>query len=221
MMYEIGKLISRIIGGDRAKRTQIVKRMGYTNLSKGYRRLDTLIRTGCIPSELLPKLAQALDTNLQTIGQALEETSVQKREEIELRDRRSFRPHIFIKTSRSGPEVGNITMVALVGLAHFKHIQLPVGTTEKPMSNQLKTVREIIRWYYQEHNGRCLFFGEITGYTYRSTYDHAVEFSIDGKLIEPFASTSLRGNPRATGAVFSGEIQAILARRVNLCLYRT
>ncbi|MGE5446348.1 MAG: hypothetical protein ACM3SR_17435 [Ignavibacteriales bacterium] len=39
-MYEISKLINRVISGNKELKREIVLRLGYKNLDKGYRRLE-------------------------------------------------------------------------------------------------------------------------------------------------------------------------------------
>jgi hypothetical protein len=55
-MYKISELVLRYTSRSKEDKLNIVKKLGYKNLNKGFRRLDTLIQTGQCPDSLRNKL---------------------------------------------------------------------------------------------------------------------------------------------------------------------
>jgi hypothetical protein len=120
-MYEISKLINRVISGNKQPEREIVLKLGYKNLDKGYRRLYRLIETGECPEPMRKMLPTALGVEPQVVEDAFKTTSQQIAEEVELArrrqeeyERRTFKPHLWIEHERKGPPVGTICIVALV-----------------------------------------------------------------------------------------------------------
>src|ERR1700758_3119705 len=100
--YQISKLITQIISGNKERKREIVLKLGYKNLDKGYRRLHHLIETGECPEPMKRMLPYALGIDPQVLEDAFEATARQKQEEIELArkhqeeyERRTFKPHLW------------------------------------------------------------------------------------------------------------------------------
>ena len=99
--YQISKLITGVISGNKELKREIVLRLGYMNLDKGYRRLYHLIETGECPEPMRKMLPRALEVDSQIVEDAFEITARQKQEERELErrhqeeyERRTFKPHL-------------------------------------------------------------------------------------------------------------------------------
>ncbi len=82
-MYKISELILRYTSRSKEDKLNIVKKLGYKNLNKGFRRLDTLIQTGQCPDSLRNKLPTALGLEPSVIQKAYEQTLNQLEEEEE------------------------------------------------------------------------------------------------------------------------------------------
>ena len=113
-MYKISELILRYTSRSKEDKLNIVKKLGYKNLNKGFRRLDTLIQTGRCPDSLRKKLPTALGLEPSVIQKAYEQTlnQLEEQEEKARRDReeyerRMFQPHLWIKHEREYPPVGS------------------------------------------------------------------------------------------------------------------
>src|ERR1700739_3884012 len=99
--YQISKLITQVISGNKERKREIVLKLGYKNLDKGYRRLYHLTETGECPEPMKRMLPVALGLDPQIVEDAFETTTRQKAEEVEIArkrqeeyERRTFRPHL-------------------------------------------------------------------------------------------------------------------------------
>ena len=86
-----------------------------------------------------------------------------------------------MRTSESRPSF--ITAAAIIG-PRLKYLQLDDEAIALPRPLLLARVMVMVREHFQCNQGKCLLFGEITGYALRITYDATVEFSVDGMLIQ-------------------------------------
>src|ERR1700758_1378889 len=82
--YQISKLITQLISGNKQRKREIVLKLGYKNLDKGYRRLYHLIETGECPESIRKMLPTAWGITTQVVEDAFEITARQKQEELEL-----------------------------------------------------------------------------------------------------------------------------------------
>ena len=194
-MYPISNLILQAINGSKENKLKIVKNLNFTNLSKGLRRLDQLIYTGQCPGSMRDRLPIALGLNPEVIERAFKDTLIQQKEEEEEsrirreeQDRFSFRPHIWICHEFEKPPLGSICIVGLIGIEHWKIIQLPDDIERKPWSKQFKLVREKIRENQQSEDVGRGIFGKVFGYLYRKAYVKGFIFSPDGDLLEIYSS---------------------------------
>jgi len=93
-----------------------------------------------------------------------------------------FRPYIYLETSLSIPS--SITTVCFTGIARWKHIQMSDDLLGLPEDALLETVGPLICKHFLRNEGRCPFFGEITGYTVRLFQYVAVRFNTIGQVLE-------------------------------------
>ncbi len=100
-MYAISRLINDVISQSKEAKRNVVLKLGYKNINKGYRRLNALIETGECPPFLKEKLPKALNLDKELIDQAFVLTAQEKAKEAELaRQRReeyqraNFKPHV-------------------------------------------------------------------------------------------------------------------------------
>jgi len=164
------------------KRT-IINSLGYKNINKGFRRLYKSMHEKHLDIELLNKIPELFKISKETIALVIETTENQFQEEEqidELIERLNFKPFLWKKHERKIPS--SIFVVAISGIKGFKYIKLPENLAEETLFNQLEIIEKAIK-NDLETNRAPKFFGEITGYYYRKTYDETLEFSIEGKLI--------------------------------------
>ena len=57
-MYEISKLVNEVISQSKELKREVVLKLGYRNLNKGYRRLNALLETGECPEFIKERLPQ-------------------------------------------------------------------------------------------------------------------------------------------------------------------
>ncbi len=188
-MYEISKLINQIISGKKERKREIVLKLGYKNLDKGYRRLYHLIETGECPEPIKKMLPTALGVDPQVVEDAFKTTAQQIAEEVELArrrqeeyERRTFKPHLWIEHELSRPK--SITMVLFTGVDNYKVVNLPEVINELSWEYQVGVVEETVRQHQQNKGTEDCMFGKITGYVYRQTYDDSHLLSKDGKLLK-------------------------------------
>jgi hypothetical protein len=187
-MYEISKLINQVISGNKQRKREIVLKLGYKNLDKGYRRLHHLIETGECSEPMKRMLPNALGLDPQVVEDAFEATVQQKAVELELarkrreeNERGTFRPHIWIEHELSRPR--SITIVAFTGVENYKVVRLPENTNKLSWDEQKRIVRWTIRQHQDDKGTVDPMFGSVTGYIYRQTYDDSHLFSRDGELL--------------------------------------
>lgn len=188
-MYEISKLINRVISGNKELKREVVLKLGYRNLDKGYRRLDYLIETGECPEPMKKMLPRALGINPKVVEDAFEATARQRQEELEIDrkrgeeyERRTFKPHLWIEHELSRPR--SVAMVALSGIDTFKLVMLPEGINQLSWNEQKRVVRWAIQRHQRNKGIEDSMFGKVTSYVYHQTYDNSHLFSKDGKLLE-------------------------------------
>jgi len=165
------------------------------NLNKGLRRLDQLIQTGQCPDSLREKLPSVLGIDPSAIKEAFEATLAQQREEEEKArrirenyERKTFRPHICVKHELENPPIGSISIVAFIGIEHWKAKTLPEDIANLRWSEQCCIIRKKIREHQSQECVNTNIFGKVTGYLYRKTYNDSYLFNIDGTLLQKYKS---------------------------------
>jgi len=190
-MYAISKLINEVISSSKERKREVILRLDYKNLHKGYRRLNNLIETGECPMSLKDMLPKALNVDEELIDGAFKLTAQQKAKEAELDrkrteeyERKSFVPHIWIENELEYPSGAKFWYVAFLGIDKFKVLPLPENINDMDWELQESLVKERILQHQKDCNSNDAIFGRVTGYTYRQTYDDSFLFSIDGKLLQ-------------------------------------
>ena len=226
-MYQISKLINQVISGNKQRKREIVLKLGYKNLDKGYRRLYHLIETGECPEPIKKMLPTALVVEPQVVEDAFETTSQQIAEEVELArrrqeeyERRTFKPHLWIEHEREYPPPGTIWIVALSGLLSYKFRDLHENINEFEWDERVRLVQERIRRHQEEEGTYNRIFGKVDGYTYRQTYDDSFLFSKDGEHLRitfPIGLKEFKANDEAKAlyAYIYKEKYEEIARRIG------
>ena len=156
-MNPLQKFILAAMDAQHVNRSELVKKMGYTNISKGLRKLDEMMETLEGSEWILPLLQDALhipDEKLQNAVSGLED---------EIFDQKSatFKPYIqVILTNRP-----NFFSVA----AGIMHIQVPENTPSLSDNQQISIVRGLCRAYREKFSGV-----KTKGFIYHRHYGDSV-----------------------------------------------
>mgnify|MGYP001503075230 CR=1 FL=1 len=117
-MYAIQKFVIQKMNERKLKRSDVAKRCGYTNISKGCRRLDEFLKQLELNPKIINNLHHALDVSESEIQEKLNETW----QEIDSERRKSFVPYIFCQTELNRPS--QIFVCAIIGAAQMRFIYL-------------------------------------------------------------------------------------------------
>ncbi|MDA2918320.1 hypothetical protein MYX76_02295 [Desulfobacterota bacterium AH_259_B03_O07] len=188
-MYEISRLINNVIGEDRSRKRDIVRKMGYRDdLIEGYNRLENIIQTGNCKAKIRKRLPKTLNLLPKVVDDALDATAkkLEKQRRIALArrqefERKYFRPHIWINHIYSKPR--DTHLVDHMGLEHWKVLNLPRRINESSWDDQIKIVRNTISKHMEEAGGYDDMFGRIRSFIYCKGYDESYLFTIEGELI--------------------------------------
>lgn len=188
-MYEISRLINHVIGGERNRKRDLVRGLGFKDdLIEGYNRLEDLVRTGRCREKMRRRLPKTLNLLPKRVKEALEETQreIERRREISLRrreeyGRRTFRPYLWIDHIFSTPK--DKALVDHVGLEQWKMIDLPVDIDEAGLDDLIERIQRIIVDHQHETGGYDDMFGRITDYIFCRSYDESYLFTVKGELV--------------------------------------
>ena len=188
-MYEISRLINHVIGGERNRKRDIVRGLGFEDdLIEGYNRLEDLVRTGRCREKMRKRLPKTLNLLPKRVKEALEETQreIERRREISLRrreeyGRRTFRPYLWINHIFSTPK--DKALVDHVGLEQWKMIDLPIDIDETGLDDLVEKIQRIIVDHQHETGGYDEMFGRITDYIFCRSYDESFLFTVNGELV--------------------------------------
>lgn len=192
-MLPLGKLINQAIQDLGLSKPEVIKKVGYYNLNNGLKMLDDLISGKALGYKHTPmrRLPEVLNIPQEDFDRALAQWYDLKRieEENERAERgiyneRTFKPHLWLKTSRTTPEP--IFPAAMGGEAMFKLVRLPAGVIGENGEVDFEKVGQIIRDHYQSRQGNARVFGDILSYYLIFSYDDPgdIEFSPDGQIID-------------------------------------
>ena len=209
-MYAIQKYVIRTMREKRLKRSEVVRRLGYTNVAKGCRRLDQLLQNLEYNDTLIKNLHVALDVPRHQVDEKLAETASELEEERRLeeareeeRERRVFVPYLFCQTERRIPSP--IFVCAILNAVSMKYIYLPPDYNQRSASEQEEIRKALVAEKLQKNDGRIPSFGKITCFTLKRFYDDSKEerevFDLEGNLmIHPPEGTRkiTRGNATLT-----------------------
>ena len=179
--------------------TDVIRRAGYKNDSKGLRRLSELYQGNFDPSRgLIGKLPAALEVSPEEVGKAVEKSRQEIAEAEDARWRAAFLPHAVILTERMRPQP--LFIAAMIGIAELKRVDFTLGSAPVTYIQQALDglQQKLKRW----GRGYLPCFGRPTGFIVNYTPDWAVRFDLDGQAIESFdtayrlgeATLSIRGH---------------------------
>ena len=108
--------------------------------------------------------------------------------EIEDRERRRFRPFIWIVT-----EDGALSFLTAIAERQLKVLRLAEGFEHLSDPARLETVRRRVRERYQKTGGKYIGFRQILRYRYAPDFDHSIVLDTDGSVIEQNGGRFLLG----------------------------
>jgi hypothetical protein len=216
MQTTLARVIDEQLAARGWRKGHLVAAMGYKNLSRGVKRLEACLRGEDAAPEVLRRLGAALEIAPARWEAILRATRTEREAaaradaaRIEAARRAAFRPYVYVQTSETRPQ--SLTAAAVIG-PRLKQIALDDDTLALPPARRLVRVAELVREHYRVNLGRCLLFGVITGYLFRSGYEETIAFATDGTLLatrpgwhadEGIASLTLKGLPVPEG-LFAG-----------------
>jgi hypothetical protein len=184
------------------RRSELVRRCGFRNISKGLRRVENACH-GDLDSPsaktILAALPAALELEASEVEKAVEETAdiialarAEEEAKAETAWRASFEPAAYLIGTESRPS--SITMYGMSGGAK-RWLRIPLDLSKPPITFATQALAVVRR------TPTAPFFGATKGFIVNFTPDHAVQFDTDG---EPVASFERAYRP--------GEVEMALSR---------
>ena len=164
-------LIEQKIKEKGLSRSQLVSEIGYSNISKGCKRLDTFITTVEAPSDdFIINIAAVLEIDSLELYRALRATL----DQFSADAKRTFKPYIQIRLGI------NITPVFAAQMV-FSRCLVPVPSTvlEMPFGSEITAITALC----EEHIDNCLkqlsenLSNNITGYNYHRHHSYYMKFN--------------------------------------------
>lgn len=226
--YPIGRFIFDRATALGLSRTELVRRLGYGNLTNGHRALSDLLTSGVMSALISSRLAAALETRQDLLDTVLLATEDQREDEAVVRRlewdrayRGDFRPHLQVQTERQIPSP--IFVAALLGSERLLMVSLPDHALTADEHARDAVVKGIIQMHYKAARGDVPAFGAITGYVLvvLSGYggsDFGIPFDVSGtriggmRPVERLSHATLgtkRGDARLTGLLKDAPVEII------------
>lgn len=170
-MNPLQRLVHEAIRSQGMTRAELARRMGYTNISKGLRRLDALLYDLEGSDRLLPLLQKALslpDAQLKVAVSQLQEKRIAE-------ERARFKPIIqVIPATTPSP----IFVAALV--PRLLNIPVPGDLPSLPADEEFS----IVCGLYRKHRGAHKGWARGKGAIYHRYYDERIELDADCKMVK-------------------------------------
>ena len=168
------------------RQIDVVRRMGYTNVAKGVRRLDALERgTGGLFPSLTQALANALSVQPKLLEDLVRESRNQESRDDMAAYRAHFRPHLVWDTTHDVPT--QIFVAALCGGFEKMHGHFRQGSDPGTFIEQAKAM--------VPDSGGVPGFGKIVGFVVNYSPDEAIRYDLDGNMLERLPTARRIGRP--------------------------
>ena len=192
--YPIGRLIEDRQHALGLSRADLIRRTGQKNISKGMRRLDTLLAGDLSDAEfLLRHLPEALELPRSVFDAEVTATRLQLAQEAEAveaeRDkawRAAFKPHAIIVPERSVPSP--IFAAALIGVERL--LRIDFDHTRDPETYLKQSLNRL--------PPSVLTFGRPIGILVNYSPDHAVRYDLIGTVMERLPNAVRPGEAKIT-----------------------
>lgn len=177
-MTQLKRLIDDALNANNLSREELVSRLGYTNRSKGFRRLGDFLKNLEDPAHLAPKLDDILFNGERVIQEKLEALRTELRVH-------NFKPFLLARTERKIPsQITFFAMLRYNGMP-VNQVPLPENITAYPQDRQLTFIRNRIADHLNQWNGIVPYMGRITGYVYSPSYGVNIELDVNGNRVHP------------------------------------
>jgi len=191
-MYAIQKYVLEKMKEKHLGKGEFVKRLGYSNISKGCRRLDSFLAGEEYPENIISNLHTALDVDKNVINELLRETEIEFQKEMEeerlKRDeegRKNFVPYLYCHTERRIPSP--IFVCAILGADRLRFRKLPLNFNTLSPKKQNKIRIDVIKDTLSRYGGGIPTFGRIICFTERLYFDDNIAerkvYNINGNLL--------------------------------------
>ena len=193
--------------------TELVRRAGYKNVSKGLRRLSELYGGEFEASRgLIAGLPHVLGQSADDVQKAVQASRRQIAEAEEARWRAAFVPHAVILTERTRPQ--GLFIAAMIGISELKRVDFTLGSA--PVTYIQQAVDGVQQKLKRWGRGQLPCFGRPTGIIVNYTPDWAVRFDLRGQSVESFdtahrlgeATLSMKGRACSTAELQSCWVDA-------------
>ncbi|MEH6727652.1 MAG: hypothetical protein V7703_15965 [Hyphomicrobiales bacterium] len=177
-------------------RRQLVQRLGYSNINKGFRRLEAILdgdrRTA---RNFAVKLSSALEVDIAEIETAITADCNAALAEHDRQYRENFQPYAVILTERSIPSPTSMNSQPAEIFRRSLRIDFIEGSPPITFVDQSR--RNLPKGTTP--------YGEVTGFAVNYTPDHAVIFDCEGNLLETLNEAVLvgRASLSVSGRTFS------------------
>ena len=184
-MYPIEMFISTRIKELKLKKTDIVRRAGYSNIAKGLRRLEEFTKTGMSVPLISASIHEILQVPKSAIVEKIQETQRIMEAEEEARFRAAYFPHLYVNTEHKIPT--QICICGITGMHLRKQEPLPGDFASRTVEEQDALIQKAIRRSLERREGTIPFFGKILGFVLSTSYDEPQEcrrvFDLEGREI--------------------------------------
>ncbi len=184
--YPVAQLIARIIRNSGLSRSQFIQSLGYRNVEKGLRRLDAWLDNADGHRRILNQIATTYPGHSNELETALTETAevhggehVEAVKHIEERERRRFKPFIWVHTAD-----GAHSVLSALAERQVKTLWLADGFQDLSWSDKMAIVQRRVRDHHREMGGECRGFGQILQYRFADTFDTSIVLDTQGDVIE-------------------------------------
>lgn len=169
------------------RRRDIPMLLGYRNTAKALRRYDAFVAGNITDEDIVQRIKQCPKLAGSDFELALAHTAhiqrVAERELLfahELRDRITFKPHLWFEHERSSPTP--IIVVAMLGEHRFRCLELTDEIAALPETDyKLFEIRLMLRDLLEQQPRHPVLmgpFGRAIRVLYRDTYDHSTVFDL-------------------------------------------
>jgi hypothetical protein len=160
-------------------RSELVRRCGYKNITKGLRRLDQVyVGEFEEAGALLARLPDALELPSETVKEGITATTRQIAAEADALFRASFKPAAYLLGTSNRPS--QIWMFGVTGGAE-RWLKIPLDTSQSTVTYAAQALAVVRKTPVVQ------FFGPTTGFIVNYTPDHAVRFDAEGRPVETLA----------------------------------
>jgi hypothetical protein len=165
--YPISKLIAKIISDSGLRRSEFVVSCGNKSVPGGVRKLDEWLQDGS-GDEALAETKEIRRREHEGIVRGIEE-----------RERRRFRPFIWVHTVDGAHQ-----FLTAIAERQVKVLWLPEGFEQLPRSERLAVVRRQIRDHYEKTGGSLHRVRRNPAVSVRRNFDTSVVLDTNGSVIE-------------------------------------